>query len=125
MRTYGRLPPDPFTGYRQWVEVDTDAGGYDDRVWFTTLLQVLQLEPGESPFYANYGVPSQASVITQLFPDFFVARTQQQFAGRFATLTITKQPYVDPITGAPAPYYDVRALTHLGASLYVTAKVPT
>jgi hypothetical protein len=46
------------------VEVTTDANGYNDAVYLTTLSQVLKLNLGESPFYANYGIPQYQSVLT-------------------------------------------------------------
>ena len=55
-----------------WVEVSTDANGYNDAVWLTTLAQVLQLGLNESPFYGNYGIPAQQSAVTQVFPDYYV-----------------------------------------------------
>lgn len=114
MRTYGRVY-DEFGNY-QWIEVDTDANGFNDAVMLTTLIQCLKLNPGESPFFANYGVPSYQSVVTQVFPDFYVARTQSQFAPYFAALTIKKQ-------SLPAPYYDVNITTHAGSTISVQVPV--
>ena len=89
MRTYGRVAG-------VWTEVDTDANGNSEYVLITTLIQVLKLNLGESPFYANYGIPAQQSVIQQIFPDFYVNVTQQQFAGFFASLSISKVPSTTP-----------------------------
>ena len=41
MRTYGRVTNED--GTKTWVEVDTDANGYNDAVYVTTLAQCLQL----------------------------------------------------------------------------------
>lgn len=112
MRTYGRIYSG--TSY-QWVEVSTDENGFNDNVMMTTLCQVLQLGRGESPFYANYGIPAQQSIVTQVMPDFYVMQTQEQFAPYFASLTIVRVP------GKPNPTYNVTALCHSGALL--TAKV--
>jgi hypothetical protein len=122
MRTYGRVwatnpdgtrvVPQP-PGYPFWTEVQTDANGFDDYVWLTTLLQCLKLELGESPFYAQYGIPSKPSVVQQSFPDFFVSRTQQQFAPRFASLVVAKRP-------TPDPTYDVNVVTHQGVRVAVS-----
>lgn len=110
MRTYGRANG-------KWVEVATDAGGFDDAVWVTTLVQCLLLNLGESPFYANYGIPSQQSVEQQVFPDYYVARTQQQFAPRFASLIVAKeQTQVKPV-------YRINIITHQGAR--IAATIPT
>jgi len=94
--------------------VTTDANGFNDAVYFTTLLQCLRLNLGESPTYANYGIPAQQSVITQVFPDFYAAQTQTQFSPYFAALAITRVPASNP------PVYRVRAVTHAGAILETT-----
>lgn len=114
MRTYGRTYD--ANGNATWVVVETDPQGFNDGVYLTTLCQVLQLNPGESPFFANYGVPSQQSIVTQVFPDFYMMRTQQQFTPLFPALSIKKVPL-------PAPYYDITVLTNKGA--LINQKVPT
>lgn len=106
MRTYGR--DYNADGTYQWVEVTTDANGYNDAVYVTTLIQVLKLVLGESPFWANYGIPAGQSVLQQVPPDFYVARTQQQFSPFFANLAIAK------LSSNP-PTYQVNILTHQGA----------
>lgn len=110
MRTYGR-----FNG--AWEEVTTDANGYNDNVWITTLCQSLKLALGESPFFANYGIPAQQSVMTQIFPDFYVSQTQTQFSPYFASLTITR------VQGSFPPVYNAKAICHSGAIL--ETEVPT
>lgn len=111
MRTWGRI-----NGV--WTEVTTDANGFNDAVYITTLVQVLRLTPGESPFFANYGIPGQQSVVQQLFPDFYMNLTQQQFAAYFANLSITR-------TGERPPKYKVDIVTNTGAALSATVGVPT
>lgn len=109
MRTYGRTyNPD---GTYQWVKVETDANGKNDAVYLTTLAQVLKLNLGESPFYANYGIPQQKTIVTQVFPDYYVMVSQMQFSPYFASLTITRQQ------DRPDPVYDVTAVAHSGAIL--------
>jgi hypothetical protein len=93
----------------QWVEIDTDANGYNDNVYLTTLGQCLNLNLGESPFFANYGIPQQQTIVTQVFPDYYMMQTQTQFAPFFASLIITRAPNANP------PTYNVTALTHSGA----------
>jgi hypothetical protein len=116
MRTYGRVSD--VNGNRTWVVVMTDGNGFNDLVWITTLAQCLYLSPGESPFYANYGIPAVASVLTQVFPDFYVNRTQGQFASKFASLIIQRQPIVQSSTlQAPVPTYNIGVVTHAGAQL--------
>ena len=45
-------------GQLVWVVVETDANGFNDLVYFSNLLQVLQLGLGESPFFSNFGIPA-------------------------------------------------------------------
>lgn len=116
MRTYGRIY-DILTGLPTWVEVSTDAAGFDDAVWLTTLVQALKLNLGESPFFANYGIPAKPAVVQQVFPDFYVALTQQQFATHFANLTIAK-------TSDPTPTYNVSVVNHQGFKMNATIPVP-
>lgn len=109
MRTWGRLT-DPLTGAKTWVEVATDAAGFDDLVWLTTLLQGLKLQLGESPFYADVGIPAKQAVLQQVPPDYNVARMQQRYAPRFANLIVAREE-------AAVPTYRVIVLTHQGVRL--------
>ena len=115
MRTYGRVTNED--GTKTWVEVTTDANGYNDAVTIATLAQCLKLSIGESPFYANFGINAQQSVTTQIFPDYYVQQTQQQFSPHFASLVISKVP------GITSPVYTVNLVTHQGAR--VSFPVPT
>ncbi|MHB8388146.1 MAG: hypothetical protein ACYDBH_01035 [Acidobacteriaceae bacterium] len=110
MRTYGRIYSED--GSYNWIEVSTDANGNNDNVYLTTLCQVLRLGLGESPFFANYGIPAQQTVVTQVFPDFYVAQTQQQFAPFFKSIAIFRVP-------SKTPTYNISVLTHSGAILTV------
>lgn len=115
MRTYGRVTnPD---GSRTWVEVTTEAGGSNDRVWLTTLCQVLLLNLNESPFYADSGIPARPSVVTQVFPDFYIVRTQQRFAQYFASLIVSRQPLPDPT-------YLINVTTNQGTKLNASVPIP-
>jgi hypothetical protein len=119
VRTWGRnysIPPsDTGPGTYTWVEVDTQPDGSNDYVWLTTLIQCLKLTPGESPFYAQYGIPARQSVMMQIQPDFDVAKTQAQFAGHFASLQIVRQPATFP----PKPTYQVNVILNNGTALQV------
>lgn len=114
MRTYGRTQNED--GTYQWVEIQTDANGYNDAVWLTTLAQCLALNLNESPFYANLGIPAQPSIVQQIFPDFYVYRIQTFFAPYFASLIVSKED-------SPTPTYDVNATTNSGAKLIVSIPV--
>jgi hypothetical protein len=123
MRTWGRIVPDPlFPDVKKWVEVNTDARGFNDMVFLTTLIQVIKLNLGESPFFANYGIPAHQSVVTQIAPDLYMSRIQQQFSANFLSLIISKQPDALDADGRPAPSYLVSVITKYGAQL--TAVVP-
>ena len=115
-RIWGRVytvPPTPTNpGTYTWQVVTPDANGVADYVYATNLAQVLALELGESPFYANAGIPGQRSVMQQLFPDFYANLTQQNFAQYFAALTIVRQvPTVDSV----GPIYNVNVTRHDGS----------
>lgn len=97
----------------------TDANGNNDLVYLTTLCQVLKLSLGESPFYANYGLPARQSVMQQVWPDYYVSLVQQTFAPYFAMLSISKQP------GTITPTYKVTVITHSGVPLSALVAIPT
>lgn len=111
MRVWGRTYDSQ--GNATWVEVSTDANGYSEMVYLTALCQVLKLNLGESPFYANYGIPAYQSVMTQVYPDYYVMQIQQQYAGFFSSLVIT------PIAGS-SPSYRVRVVLQSGAIISLT-----
>lgn len=115
MRAWGRITnPD---GSRTWAQVSTDANGFNDAFYVTALAQCLKLNLNESPFYANSGIPQYQTIMTQVFPDFYVSGIQQQYAQYFASLTITRVP------GSVPPQYNVAAITHSGS--IINQNIPT
>lgn len=106
MRTWGRL-----NGV--WTEVTTDADGFSDEVYITTLIQNLKLNLGEDPIFANCGIPAQPSVLTQIFPDFYTYQTQSRFAQFFVNLTVQK-------VQSPTPTYNITVVTHAGAVIPIS-----
>jgi len=108
MRVYGRVTNSD--GAKTWVVVTTDANGYNDAVNLTWLAQVLKLNTGESPFYGAWGIPQYQTIVTQVFPDYYVMKTQQQFAGMFAYLSIARAS-----NSGSAPVYNVAVTTHAGS----------
>jgi hypothetical protein len=118
IRTYGRLPPNEFTGYRQWVEVTTDAAGLNDLVYVTTLAQTLLLNLNESPFYADWGIPAQQTIMSQVFPDYYITLTQQRYQQYFMSLLVSRE-------NNPAPTYRVNVTTNQGVKLNTSIPVPT
>ena len=117
MRTYGRVALDPlYPGVLTWVQVDTDSNGFNDLVYLTTLAQVLKLNLGESPFYGNFGIPAKSSVITQIYPDYYVTFTQQQFTQYFTSLIITRSSVTNS-KGQDMPVYAVNVVTQYGSKI--------
>lgn len=110
MRVYGRVNN---TG--SWQVVQTDASGHNDEVYITAMCQSLLLNLNESPFWADWGIPAQQSVLTQAFPDFYVFLTQQRFSPYFANLQISK------ITN-PTPTYKINVVTTQGVT--ITQEIP-
>jgi hypothetical protein len=108
VRTWGRVPDGK--GGKKWVAVESDASGDFSYGWLTTLIQTLKLGLGESPFYAQYGIPVQRCIVSQIYPDYYVNMTQQQFAGYFAALTISK------VGGAVNPTYNIDVIFRNGIS---------
>lgn len=109
MRTYGRVTNE--FGNLVWVLVETDAGGRDDLVWATTVIQTLKLNLGESPFYANYGIPAHTSLVQQIAPDYYAVFTQQQYAQYFGSLIISRDQ------NARVPTYNLNITTNQGVQL--------
>jgi hypothetical protein len=116
MRVYGRTTD--ANGNKTWVVVQTDANGNNDLVYVTALCQALQLNLGESPFFATSGIPAQQSVIQQVAPDYYVTLTQQAFAPFFASLVISRQ-------SSPTPTYQVAITTNLGVKINASIPIPT
>jgi hypothetical protein len=116
MRTYGRITNG--SGSRTWVEVDTAPDGSNDMVFVTTLCQVLALNLNESPFYATYGIPQVQTILQQIYPDYYVALTQQRFASQFAALQISRA------TRSFQPFYNVIVTTHQGVKINATVVIP-
>jgi hypothetical protein len=112
IHTYGRVT-DPKSGAKWWVEVQPDANGNADSVYLTALIQTLKLNLGESPFFANWGIPAHQSVVTQVFPDYYVMLTQQRYSPRFMSLIVNRQP-------VPTPTYDVSVQFKSGARISTT-----
>ena len=129
MRTYGRTQ-DVLTGKKTWWVITTDTNGFNDSVWLTDLAQVCKLNLGESPFFADWGIPAHPSIVTQVFPDLYMVRTQQRFAPHFASCILTPLPveqgsadsYATGQEGAPAPRYYINVLTNYGSRIGVAVR---
>jgi hypothetical protein len=115
MRAWGRQFNED--GTYQWVAATTDVNGLNDAFYITALAQCIKLNLGESPIYANSGIPQYTTIMTQTFPDFYMSRIQQQYAQYFASLTITRVP------GTLPPQYNAAAVTHSGS--IISQNIPT
>ena len=115
MRTWGRITNE--LGVKTWVKVETAPDGNNDLVWVTTLAQTLKLNLNESPFFGNLGIPAHQSVMQQVYPDYYVAYTQQWFSPYFAALTVAKVP-------TNFPEYTINVTTHLGTKLNASVPIP-
>lgn len=114
MRVWGRQVNSDLS--YSWIEVTTDANGYNDEAMLTAFCQVLQLQPGESPFYAQYGVPSIQAVQSQLYPTANVYYMQQIYSPNFIALSVTPTSQKET-NGAATPVYNVVAVANSGAIL--------
>jgi hypothetical protein len=112
MRVYGRTF-DSAGNPLQWVVVETDAQGSNEYVYVTWLIQVLKLVTGESPFYANVGIPAVVTVVTQVFPDWYVSQVQAMFQQYFASLIISK-------VQSSTPTYNIQILMFNGTTFQAT-----
>lgn len=120
MRTYGRVNAGQNadgTTIKRWVKVETDANGFNDMVYLTTLAQVLLLNINESPFFADWGIAARDSVMQQVHPNFYVGLTQQRFSRFFASLIVAHR-------NSPVPTYDINITTHQGVKLNAELPVP-
>ena len=115
MRVWGRITNSD--GTKSWVEVSTASNGSDQAVNVTWLAQVLKLNLGESPFWANWGIPQYQSIMTQVAPDYYVMQTQSFFSGKFAALAISR------VMGTLTPTYNINLVTRQGAQ--IALQVPT
>lgn len=103
-----------------WVTVETDANGNNDMVYLVNLCQVLQLNLGEDPQFATYGIPFIPAVQQGVAPDWYVSRVQQQFSPYFASLTIQRATDQNG-----DPVYNVNVMTHQGVPLNAGVPIPT
>ena len=120
MRVWGRQVNSDLS--YTWVEVTTDSNGYNDEVMLTAFCQVLQLQPGESPFYSQYGVPSIQAVQSQLYPTASVYYMQKLYSPNFIALSVSPTSAVDT-NKSVYPVYNVVAVANSGAILTRTVAI--
>jgi hypothetical protein len=112
MRVFGRTTNE--LGVQTWTVVETDANGYNDFVYLTALAQELKLNLGESPFWANRGIPAKQSVVQQVAPDYYTMLMQQRYAPYFMSISIAKAPLTYTKGGLYSPAYNISVTTHYG-----------
>lgn len=98
-------------GKRTWQPVDNDQGNI---AW---LQNSLLLQLGESPFWADWGIPVQQTLVSRVWPDYYLNMTQQRFRDVFPTLQITRR---DGGNGAD-PVYDISIILNDG-TFYSSAR---
>ena len=111
-------PSGLMTGNLLWTQVSTDSNGFNDEVWLTTLVQTCKLNLGESPFFADRGIPAHQSIMQQIAPDYYVQYIQQLFAPYFASLQVAK-------TASYPPTYAISVTTKQGFKVFTQIPVPT
>lgn len=102
-----------------WVEIDTDANGNNDLIYFVTLAQCLLLGLGEDPLNAWAGLPALQSVQTGVPPTMYVNRMQRYFSQFFASLTVQQSA-----DSKGNPVYNLTAMTHQGVVLNASVPIP-
>lgn len=107
-RVWGRVHSNPgaSTDTRTWKAFET-TNGSDDQPNVIWLQNALLLRTNESPFYADWGIPVQQTLITQVLPDYYTALTQRRFSQYFASCIISRQ-------SSMAPNYAVSVVTKTG-----------
>lgn len=120
MRVYGRILTDPTDqdSATKWVVVETDSDGNDTYCYITALIQCLKLNLNESPFYADKGIPAQQTIMTQIFPDYYVANIQNYYSQFFASLLINRVPQTEQDPSAVT--YNVNITTKQGTKYQTT-----
>ncbi|WP_077395442.1 hypothetical protein [Bombella intestini] len=109
MRVWTRVhQPD---GRRVWKAVTGDQGNI---AW---LQNALLLQLGESPFWADWGIPVQQTLVSRVWPDYYLNLTQRRFRDIFPSLQITRK---DGGNGAD-PVYDISVILNNG-TLYSSAR---
>ncbi len=107
IRVYGRYYD--ANGNYTWQVIQTDANGFSDYAYVTALIQCFRLNLGESPFWANFGIPAKQAVEQQLPPDYYINLIQQFFLQFFPSLIVSRVPkanvanqaFTGPIFGPP------------------------
>lgn len=93
-------------GKRTWQPVDNDQGNI---AW---LQNALLLQLGESPFWTDWGLPVSKTLVSQIWPDYYLNMTQQRFRDVFPTLQVTRQR----VDGQSDPVYSIRAILSDGTA---------
>lgn len=95
-------------GTRRWVSVR------DNQAIIAWLQNALLLQLGESPFWADWGLPVTQMLVTQVWPDYYVHMTKQRFEDYFTSLRITR----DTAQDSAEPSYTISALFADGSSYH-------
>jgi len=82
-------------------------------IWVTIVKHELQLRVGESPFFADAGIPAEDSIITQQEPDYHVNNVKRRYEAKFRRFDIVKRSIVPLI-------YDIALTTRNGDNVTLT-----
>lgn len=136
----GNLVPSPVQKYSwgrtydangnpTWVQVMTDANGFSDYVYISAFLQCVKLNLGESPFWAEFGIPAHQAITQQLPPDYNIQLIATFFQQFFASVIVSRAapavavntvsqntgPYGKVNPGRPIPNYWIQILRRNGS----------
>lgn len=115
MRVWGRVYSSPTSW--TWQAAQTDASGNNDMPAATWFIQCCKLNLLESPFFGQWGLAAQQSVVQQVAPDYYMSLMQQRFAPYFASLLIAKN-------SGSTPSYGITIITHQGVTLNANVPIP-
>ncbi|QDH14162.1 hypothetical protein E3E12_08125 [Formicincola oecophyllae] len=82
-------------GKRRWVAT---TGNQALIAW---LQNALLLELGESPFHVDWGIPVTNSLVTRIWPTFYLEQTVGRFRDYFASLQVAPTAGADTENGPP------------------------
>ena len=115
MRVWGRVYN--ADGSYTWQAAETDSSGNNDLPASTWFIQCCKLSTNESPFFGDWGLPAQQSLIQQVAPDLSMSIMQQRFSPYFASLLVAKN-------SGSTPSYNVTIITHQGVKLNASVPLP-
>lgn len=118
LRTYGRQENIDSPYGSDWVVVKS-VNEDDEAVWFTDFLQALQLNLGDSPFFANIGISHESVFQRNIPPDVDLLNLINYYSQFFESITADKD------TSQYDPVYIIRVKFFSGGIETIKIPVPT